>query len=442
MQRAFMFGSTRYTAEGTHDRTTTSVGWFSSAHPTTAQYHTVYATVTQTVELVPSSGSLSYSVPFSPTTSTPIAVWTSPPDMTDFSSFGIQAPFYSSNLRFVSVLPSSASSSSSLILPSPSPTSNKLQVLYPKGSINPAGKIKGGADFYANPFDPGKLERATNISISYRAFFPSGFDFVKGGKMPGGFGGRRGCSGGQDAGTAGCFSTRLMWREKGAGELYLYAPRAKQGPAVCKTRPKSVCMDDYGMSIGRGSFVWKTGQWTSVRQTVGLNTPGKKDGTFALFVDDLMVMDIEGVYYRDAVPSGEEGTQTDGDGGDQDDDDAGSSSGDLLKNVVSDVGGLEHVLQVAAPNPTKRDTTASHEPLVPIKVGRNGQFYIIVPVNPTPDPISDPIMLQSTSSTDKSKPAGFAGLFFSTFFGGHDSDWASPRDQYVWFDLFEIDIWE
>jgi hypothetical protein len=173
-----------------------------------------------------------------------------------------------------------------------------------------------------------------------------------------------------------------------------------------------------------------------------LNTPGKKDGTFALFVDDLMVMDVEGVYYRDAASFGEEGTQTDGNGGDQDDDDASSSSGDLLNEVVGDVGGNEHVFQAAAPSPAGRDNTASHEPVVPINIDRKGQFYITIPVNPTPTAISDPIMLQSTSSTDKSKPAGFAGLFFSTFFGGHDSDWASPRDQYVWFDLFEIDIWE
>ncbi|KAJ2911456.1 hypothetical protein MD484_g8961, partial [Candolleomyces efflorescens] len=33
---------------------------------------------------------------------------------------------------------------------------------------------------------------------------------------------------------------------------------------------------------------------------------------------------------------------------------------------------------------------------------------------------------------------GFIGLFFSTFFGGHDEKYATPRDQYVWFKDFAI----
>lgn len=39
-------------------------------------------------------------------------------------------------------------------------------------------------------------------------FFPADFDFVKGGKLPGMYGGHKGCSGGQDS--EDCFSTRLM----------------------------------------------------------------------------------------------------------------------------------------------------------------------------------------------------------------------------------------
>jgi hypothetical protein len=33
---------------------------------------------------------------------------------------------------------------------------------------------------------------------------------------------------------------------------------------------------------------------------------------------------------------------------------------------------------------------------------------------------------------------GFAGIFFSTFFGGHDDKYATPRDQYVWFKDFAL----
>jgi hypothetical protein len=63
----------------------------------------------------------------------------------------------------------------------------------------------GGTGFYADPVD---LTQASTVTLSYKVFFPADFDFVMGGKLPGLFGGRPGCSGG-DAGTD-CFSTRFM----------------------------------------------------------------------------------------------------------------------------------------------------------------------------------------------------------------------------------------
>lgn len=91
-----------------------------------------------------------------------------------------------------------------------------LQVFYPAGSVNPGNDPVGGADFYASPLN---LDDARSVTLEYSVFFPSGFQWVKGGKLPGLYGGHMTCSGGDDATT--CFSTRLMWREDGAGELYL-----------------------------------------------------------------------------------------------------------------------------------------------------------------------------------------------------------------------------
>lgn len=54
--------------------------------------------------------------------------------------------------------------------------------------------------------------------------FTSEFEFVKGGKMPGMYGGKMGCGGGVNAAEQGCFSARLMWRREGEGTVYLYAP--------------------------------------------------------------------------------------------------------------------------------------------------------------------------------------------------------------------------
>jgi hypothetical protein len=406
--------------------------------PTTDLESTVYVTITvlattnapvlsSTVTTVASTTSTTNP---SPTEPTPVATWTSPPDMTDLASFSVQAPFYSSNLHFVSSIPHSASSSTPT---SPSPELNKLQALYPKGSVNPARKIKGGADFYANPLAPGVLERARNVSLSYRAFFPAGFAFVKGGKMPGLYGGTRGCAGGADAGAARCFSTRLMWRAGGVGELYLYAPRDEQGPDVCKTEPKSVCADAYGMSIGRGSFAWRTGVWTSVRQTVTLNTPGEQDGQFVLDVDGTRAMDVAGVFYRGKPTSG---GAKDGDSADDDD--------ELVGSVIAD---LEHDLQAAPAHtpvrwvpygPEVKDALAREESL-PLMWNQDHQLVFGLSRTRAH---AQPNTLQSAGNkAGKENAAGFAGIFFSTFFGGHDADWASPKDQYVWFDSFEINVW-
>jgi len=73
---------------------------------------------------------------------------------------------------------------------------NSLQILYPKGSNAPRNDPQGGTEFYAHPLD---LLTARNVSMEYSVYFPSDFDFVKGGKLPGLYGGHKGCSGGNSA---------------------------------------------------------------------------------------------------------------------------------------------------------------------------------------------------------------------------------------------------
>ncbi|KAL1746496.1 polysaccharide lyase family 14 protein [Schizophyllum fasciatum] len=167
-----------------------------------------------------------------------------------------------------------------------------LQLLYPADSINPAARPLGGAEFYAAPLD---LSNASSVTLTYSVYFPLNFDWVLGGKLPGLYGGRDGCSGGDPA--EDCFSTRLMWRKGGVGELYLYAPKDKQPAALCDD-PHSVCDAAYGLSVGRGAFRFPAGNWTTVSQTVSLNTPGKADGGFALDVNGVRVVARDDVYYR------------------------------------------------------------------------------------------------------------------------------------------------
>lgn len=48
------------------------------------------------------------------------------------------------------------------------------------------------------------------------------------------------------------------------------------------------------------------------------------------------------------------------------------------------------------------------------------------------------VQMEFSVLQSRKKPVGFVGLFFSTFFGGHDDKYTTPKDQYVWFKDFEI----
>ncbi|PPQ69530.1 hypothetical protein CVT26_001788 [Gymnopilus dilepis] len=231
------------------------------------------------------------------------ALWTAPPDMKDLTPFNVSKVSSNGlhNMKIVTAIPSEAIATSDSSDPDSTRSSNEdlhstgsmMQILYPENSINPGQKPQGGAEFYASPID---ISTARNVTLQYRVFFPVDFDWVLAGKMPGLYGGHSGCSGGNAA--LDCFSTRLMWRKGGAGELYLYAPKDKQTDDLCSD-PASVCDAAYGLSIGRGSFKWKPGAWTTVKQTVYLNTPGEQDGVFALDVDGERTIYREDVFYRE-----------------------------------------------------------------------------------------------------------------------------------------------
>ena len=98
-----------------------------------------------------------------------------------------------------------------------------LRVTYPKGSFKDDNS--GGAQMYAlwnaSSSAAGSAGAAfRSMMLSYEVAFDAGFDWVKGGKLPGLRGGPdpNGCSGGHQPNGSDCFSTRLMWRKDGAGE--------------------------------------------------------------------------------------------------------------------------------------------------------------------------------------------------------------------------------
>jgi hypothetical protein len=159
---------------------------------------------------------------------------------------------------------------------------NIIRVRYPAGSASPnaarqEGIPLGGSQFYA---DLG-IEPQDQLRLSYFVRFSDNFEFVKGGKLPGLFGGTGNSGGDIPDGTDG-FSTRYMWRRDGRGELYAYLPTSEK----------------YGTSIGEGSWQFKTGIWHHLEQIVTLNNPDKTDGRIQVFVDGVEAIDREGLTFR------------------------------------------------------------------------------------------------------------------------------------------------
>jgi hypothetical protein len=167
---------------------------------------------------------------------------------------------------------------SQLITTPDAPGGSMVRVAYPAGSASKrADGEDGGLQAYLQLPDGPRDE----LYLQYSVRFQPDFDFVKGGKLPGLYGGT--VTGGQDIpdGTNG-FSTRYMWRSGGDGEVYAYLPTSQ----------------DHGTSLGRGCWFFPTNQWVSIQQRVRLNTPGASDGEVTVWQDGRQVFSQGGMTYR------------------------------------------------------------------------------------------------------------------------------------------------
>ncbi|KAI0049830.1 polysaccharide lyase family 14 protein [Auriscalpium vulgare] len=176
-----------------------------------------------------------------------------------------------------------------------------LQVTYPAGSFS--DNNAGGAQLYAlwnasgAPFQ--------SMLVSYEVAFDANYEWNKGGKLPGLRGGPNPntCSGGNQANGTNCFSSRVMWRPNGAGEVYAYVPRPNN---ICKDSDVQ-CNDQFGVSFSRGSFSFLSGQWNKITMLVRLNSPTNiANGQITLYYNDVQALTHTDVDFRsvDAVTAG------------------------------------------------------------------------------------------------------------------------------------------
>ncbi|KAJ6624152.1 hypothetical protein B0H10DRAFT_2174541 [Mycena sp. CBHHK59/15] len=187
------------------------------------------------------------------------------------------------------------------------------EAFYPRGSLNPSAPIPGGFGFYLSgpAAFASRLEvGATHALISYRMMLQSDWEWVKGGKLPGIFGGEGdfsyACTGGRQDNRCKCFNIRPMWRSKGVGELYTYLPLTPQNrEKLLSVPPSSKENADYGFSVGRGAFKFDiaVGKWVSLAFRVKLNGIGANNGEVQLWVDGKSMINVGGLSLRDSENS-------------------------------------------------------------------------------------------------------------------------------------------
>lgn len=155
----------------------------------------------------------------------------------------------------------------------------------------PAGEVQSGFQVY-----PELPQHYQQLYFSYNVRFQDGFDWKKGGKLPGFMGkaaDSKNPSGGRELSEYDGFSLRGMYREDGKFVQYRY--------------DTAVNGQDDELKVDGEVFKFKTGVTYKVEQFVSVNTPGVADGTVTTWVDGVQVLS-ENNY--NLSPNGEYGIST------------------------------------------------------------------------------------------------------------------------------------
>lgn len=160
-----------------------------------------------------------------------------------------------------------------------------LAVVYPRGSYDPAavrtaGAPLGGAQF-RTPFAGMGLALGDQVGIRYQVRLAPNFSFMRGGKLPGLYGGTANTGGKVPNGRDG-FSLRFVWQAEGRGALSAYLPTSGR----------------WGTLFGLGRWRFVAGQGTTLALVARMNTPGQADGVLAAWADDVLVLYAPDVVFR------------------------------------------------------------------------------------------------------------------------------------------------
>ena len=156
---------------------------------------------------------------------------------------------------------------------------NALRVRYPEGAVGPQTIGFSGSQFIKT------IPDSDDYYLDYYVKFEDGFDFQKGGKLPGLTSGGSQWTGGQHPDNGEGWSARYMWVDNGRMVVYLYyvdMPGAYGEPI------------EFNMN-----FV--PGKWYRLTQRIKLNdvyTAGNGNGILQVWVDGVQVIDRDNFRFR------------------------------------------------------------------------------------------------------------------------------------------------
>jgi hypothetical protein len=151
-----------------------------------------------------------------------------------------------------------------------------IRVTYPEGSFK--SPRVGGFQFKSAP-----TEESDEMLLRYSIYVPPDFDFVKGGKLPGLYGGEA-LSGGNKTGVGITGITlRLVFRERGELEVYAYAPISKDD--AISDLEDTVVNTEYGTSLMRGKTNLERGMTNTIQLRVKLGDPNEENSVIRLVVN-------------------------------------------------------------------------------------------------------------------------------------------------------------
>jgi len=153
---------------------------------------------------------------------------------------------------------------------------NVLKADYPEGTVGPQ---TNGIQFIKD------LPASNEYYLDYYVYFEDGFDFRKGGKLPGLTSGGSTYTGGVHPDNGEGWSARYMWAVRNAGVealvYFYYVDMSSQ----------------YGDSVNAGVY-FETGKWYRLTQRIKLNEDNLSNGIMQVWIDGVEVINKIGIRYR------------------------------------------------------------------------------------------------------------------------------------------------